>query len=100
MELMSANLGTDELTLQTIAAECELSTSHFARAFRQSTGQAPHQWLMVQRIAKAKDLLQNSTVPLAELALICGFGNQAHFSQAFKTRVGTSPGTWRRYRIK
>jgi AraC-like DNA-binding protein len=95
-ELLQANLEGD-LPLAQLAAECQLSTSHFSRAFRQTTGLAPHQWLMDQRVARAKDLLQTSQLPLAELAQVCGFADQAHFTRVFKQRVGASPGAWRRY---
>jgi AraC-like DNA-binding protein len=95
-ELLQANLEGD-LPLAQLAAECQLSTGHFLRAFRQTTGLAPHQWLIEQRIAKAKDLLRTSQLQLAELAQICGFSDQAHFTRVFKQRVGASPGAWRRY---
>jgi AraC family transcriptional regulator len=95
-ELMQANLEGD-LSLAQLAAECQLSTSHFSRAFKQATGLAPHQWLTEQRIARAKDLLQRSQLSLAELAQACGFADQAHFTRVFKQRVGASPGAWRHY---
>ncbi|MCC8943556.1 helix-turn-helix transcriptional regulator [Bradyrhizobium sp. Arg62] len=94
-ELIEASVDGD-LPLAQLAAECQLSTSHFSRAFRQTTGRAPYQWLLEQRIAKAKDLLQSSQLPLAELAQVCGFADQSHLTRVFKQRVGASPGAWRR----
>jgi len=85
-----------EVTLSRLAQECGLSVSHFARAFRQSTGTSPHRWLLVRRAEKAKDLLHNSALPLAEIGLACGFGDQSHFTRVFTKLTGASPGASRR----
>jgi AraC family transcriptional regulator len=87
------------LTLQQVAAEFGLSTSHFSRAFRVSTGLPPHQWLLHRRVATAKRLLSDRNLPLSEVAIIAGFANQSHFSRVFSALVGTSPGVWRRQAI-
>jgi hypothetical protein len=57
-ELLQANLEGD-LPLAQLAAECQLSTSHFSRAFKQATGLAPHQWLLKRRVDQAKSLLRD-----------------------------------------
>lgn len=82
--------------LATLARECGLSVSHFARSFRQSFGTSAHRYVTVQRIARAKELLRHSKCALSEVALQSGFADQASFSRTFKTVVGTSPGQWRR----
>jgi len=84
------------LTLTTLAHECGLSVSHFARSFRKSFGTSAHHYLILQRIERAKVLLSNSVSPLSEVALQAGFSDQAAFSRTFKAIVGTSPGHWRR----
>jgi len=94
-ELMSANL-TEELPLSRLAAECGLSIRHFARAFRQSTGVPPHRWLLKQRVAHATELLSNRDLPLADIAVSCGFADQSHFTRVFTALVGVSPSAWRR----
>ncbi|MGY8665780.1 AraC family transcriptional regulator [Bradyrhizobium sp. UFLA05-109] len=94
-ELLEANLN-GSLFLNTLAAVCGISASHFSRAFTQSNGMPPHRWLLQRRIEKAKELLLTSRLPLAELALVCGFTDQAHFTRVFKRQVGASPGAWRR----
>jgi AraC family transcriptional regulator len=99
MELMMSRLD-GEISLAQIASECSLSVGHFGRAFRQSTGLPPHRWLSEQRISKAKDLLTNSGLPILEIALMCGFAEQSHFTRVFKRSVGESPGVWRRDRMK
>lgn len=94
-ELLSANLG-GEVSLNQLAAECGLSVHHFARAFRISTGAPPHRWLLKHRVERAKELLRNSTSPLADVAFACGFADQSHFTRVFTAVVGVSPGAWRR----
>lgn len=83
-------------SLPAIAAECGLSVSHFARAFRQSLGVSPHAWLVRQRIARAKCLMRGRGPSLAEIALACGFADQSHFTRVFAREAGMSPGRWRR----
>ncbi len=94
-EVLSANLD-GELSQRQIAAECGLSPGHFSRAFKQSTGLAPHQWLQRRRIEVAQVLLSSSQMPLSDVALASGFADQSHFTRAFTRAVGISPGSWRR----
>jgi AraC-like DNA-binding protein len=94
-EAMDANLDK-EITIARLACDCGLSTSQFARAFRQSTGCPPHRWLLQRRIKRAQDLLLTSNKTLAEIARACGFSDQSHLTRAFGQTVGTSPGLWRR----
>jgi len=94
-EVMAADLSAD-VALSDLASACGLSVSYFARAFRQSTGQTPHQWLLAQRIARARTLMTSPGVPLADVALACGFADQSHFTRVFKNVVGASPAHWRR----
>jgi AraC family transcriptional regulator len=84
------------LRLADLARECGLSASQFSRAFRQTVGEAPHQWLIRQRIERAKALLRESEASLAEIGLACGFCDQSHFTRSFTAWTGTSPGRWRR----
>lgn len=87
---------SESLPMSLIAAACKLSISHFARAFKASTGLPPHQWLMTARIERARALLAESSTPLAEVAGMCGFADQSHFSRVFARVMGTSPGAWQR----
>ena len=75
---------------------CGLSARHFIRAFRQSTGRTPHQWLMQERALNAKNLLEHSNRTLAEISAMCGYANQSHLCRAFLRRFGQSPSTARR----
>jgi AraC-like DNA-binding protein len=87
---------TSAPSISVVAGYCRLSTSHFTRAFRRSTGLSPHQWLIQQRVAHAKALLRDCGLPLASVALECGFADQSHFTRAFSSCEGISPGRWRR----
>ena len=94
-EMLQADL-SENLSLTNVATACKLSLSHFARSFKISTGFPPHQWLMSVRIELARTLLAKSQTPLVEIAGMCGFADQSHFSRVFGRIVGTRPGAWRR----
>ena len=83
-------------SLTSIAAACGLSTSHFARAFRRSTGMPPHAWLNEVRVERAMALLRQRDPSLSAIAFECGFVDQSHFTRVFARRVGLTPGAWRR----
>jgi AraC family transcriptional regulator len=83
-------------TLEQLAAIAHLSPFHFARQFKNSTGLPPHQFLIAQRIERAKQLLQgNENQSLAEVALDVGFSDQSQFSRHFKRLVGVTPKQFR-----
>jgi AraC-like DNA-binding protein len=94
-EYLSAHLAED-VRLQTLSELVNLSRSYFSRAFKSSTGLAPHPWLLEARIAKAKQLLLESDRTLPEIALDVGFADQSHFTRTFGRQVGQSPAAWRR----
>ncbi|ASW02575.1 helix-turn-helix domain-containing protein [Paraburkholderia aromaticivorans] len=84
------------VSLEEIANACNLSRSYFIRAFRETTHRTPHQWLLEQRIERARHLLRSSDSSLSEIAIACGFADQSHFTRTFTQLVGTPPGSWRR----
>ena len=94
-EMMEGRLD-DQTSLRELAAACGLSVSHFARAFRISTGLPPHRWLLRRRVDRATDLLRGADLSLTEVALACGFADQSHFTRVFAQATGESPGLWRR----
>jgi AraC family transcriptional regulator len=79
------------LLLVDLAALAGLSEYHFARMFKQSTGLAPHQFVMRARLQLAERLLRHSTLPLTQIALDCGFSSASHFSNRFKAAYGVAP---------
>ncbi len=96
-EFIEANLNGGPSIAQ-LARECGLSARYFARAFKQSSGVPPHQWLMQKRVARAKELLQKTGWSLTDVASACGFVDQSHFTRVFSRLEGDSPGRWRRER--
>lgn len=85
-----------DLSLKELAAQCGLSVSYFVRAFKVTTGDSPHQWILRNRIEKSKIMLANEEASLVEVAGCCGFADQSHFTRMFKSFVGVTPAVWRR----
>jgi AraC family transcriptional regulator len=87
---------SDRITIEDLAAVARLSRSHFTRAFKVSVGSPPHNFILQQRIERAKELMLNSGEPLVQIALICGLADQSHFSRTFRAQAGCTPANWRR----
>jgi len=85
----------DELTLCEMAQTVELSTAYFSRMFRKSTGEAPHQFLLRQRLERAKTMLRSADGRVIDVAVACGFKSQQHFAQVFRHACGVSPTEYR-----
>jgi AraC family transcriptional regulator len=93
-ELVDANMN-DDLSLDEMAQSVELSTAHFARMFRKSTGETPHQFVLRQRIERAKVMLREHATRVLDVAVACGFKTQQHFAQVFRDVCGVSPTEYR-----
>jgi AraC family transcriptional regulator len=93
--LMEARLEGD-LRLDELACEAGLSTSHFIRSFRESTGKTPYQFLLDWRVQRAQTLMRDPRASLAEVARSTGFANQHHLARVFRRITGTTPSTYRR----
>jgi AraC-like DNA-binding protein len=98
-EYVEAHL-EDIASVDVLAATAGLSLCHFARAFKESEGVAPHRYLLRRRISRAQELLRRTDLPLSEIALASGFADQSHFSHRFHEEVGVSPSTFRRSRAR
>ena len=98
-EMLKANLD-GQIALSQVASECKLSVSHFVRAFKQTVGEPPYRWLLQQRMDAAKELLLCSRLSMVEIALKCGFADQACFIRAFRKLLQATPGEWRRMRMQ
>lgn len=83
------------LKLNDIAEQVGMSRYYFARLFKQSMGIAPHQYAIKQRINRAKQLLRNSNLAIADIAQQCGFTNPSHLSKYFRQLTGTTPKAYR-----
>lgn len=93
-ELVDAKM-EDELSLDEMAQSVELSTAHFARMFRKSTGETPHQFVLRQRVERAKEMLRSANARIIDVAVACGFKTQQHFAQVFRQVCGASPTEYR-----
>ncbi len=90
LSYIADNHGRD-LSLEDLAGEAAMSTFHFAREFKRATGTTPHQHLLKFRVERAKELLAESQLPLAEVGLRTGFSHQSHFTRLFRRYTGTTP---------
>jgi AraC family transcriptional regulator len=92
---IEANLAS-KMDIDDLANLVALSRSHFSRAFKRSVGLPPMEYVVVRRVERAKAIISGAREPLAEVALACGFADQAHLNRRFRDIVGVSPGRWRR----
>ncbi|MNG17047.1 HTH-type transcriptional activator Btr [compost metagenome] len=72
----------------------------FSRAFKEATGCPPHLYIMNERVKRAQTLLGSVALPLKEIALQCGFSDQAHMSRLLKAKLGVTPGQLQRSALK
>lgn len=93
MARIDGNVSLDEL-----ARQCNLSRSHFARAFKASTGVPPHRWLLARRVERAREMLLNTDFSIQQIAVSCGFADLSHFTRVFTKFLRVGPGEWRRMR--
>lgn len=97
IEYLEADSSQD-VSLLTLAELSGLSQSQFARAFRDSTGVPPYQWVLQTRIRRAQKLLDKGSGSIADVAIEVGFADQSHFTKAFKRLTGSTPKHWQRDR--
>ena len=93
-ELVDAKM-EDDLSLDEMARSVDLSTAHFARMFRKSTGETPHQFVLRQKIERAKVMLRAPNARILDVAITCGFKTQQHFAQVFRDACGINPTEYR-----
>ncbi|TVP58548.1 MAG: helix-turn-helix domain-containing protein [Nodularia sp. (in: Bacteria)] len=84
-----------DLKLAHLAQLAKMSQSHFSRLFKQSMGLSPHQYLLQQRVERAKQLLKHTNQSLVEIALACGFDSHSHFTRQFRQITGITPKAYR-----
>jgi AraC-like DNA-binding protein len=84
------------ISTHALASIVRLSASHFSRAFKASLGCPPHNFVLQQRMERAKELMLKSEESLCQIALICGLSDQSHLSRTFRAHEGCTPAAWRR----
>jgi AraC family transcriptional regulator len=94
VDFMRENLHL-QLSLADIARKAGLSAFHFVRVFKAATGETPHRHLVGLRVNAARRHLVKGTLPVGEIAYLCGFASPAHFSTAFTRHMGMSPSAYR-----
>jgi AraC family transcriptional regulator len=90
IDYIQANL-TQNLSILDLATLTSMSESHFSRSFKRSVGIAPYQYLMQQRVERAKQLLEKRSITISTIALDCGFANQTHLTKVFRQMTGMTP---------
>lgn len=84
------------LSADSMARSAGLSVSHFTRAFRATFGATPYAYVLQERMERAKRLLRQGVDSFSQVALACGFSDQAHFCKLFKRMNGVTPTAWLR----
>lgn len=85
-----------DVSLGTLARVAGLSSSHFARAFHQAMGVTPHTYVLQRRVARARRMMMESDLSLAEIALAAGFADQSHLARRFRQQTGLTPDRFRK----
>ena len=82
-------------TVADLADVACMSPAHFARSFKATTGQCPHQFISQVRVTLAKNMLADHHLPISDIALSTGFSSQSNFSRAFRGATGMTPRDYR-----
>jgi AraC family transcriptional regulator len=83
------------VALRFVAKEVQMSYFHFSRAFKQSMGMTPTNYIAERRIERAKKYMQETDLPISEIALRAGFSSQSHFTTCFRRLAGVTPRSFR-----
>ncbi|MFP4561935.1 MAG: AraC family transcriptional regulator [Spirochaetia bacterium] len=86
----------DNLDMEELSGQLEISYTHFRTLFKNYTGQSPYQYYLNMKINKAKEMLETGELSVKEVALDLAFENQYYFSRLFKKKTGVSPSCWYR----
>ncbi len=90
----------DRIYVKDLSAVARRSTAHFSRAFKSTMGETPKSYVTRRRLERAQWMMLIGDAPLRDIAVLCGFSDQAHFCKRFRHATGQSPAAWRRERIE
>ena len=85
----------EDISVEALSGLVELSPFHFSRVFKQATGMSPLQFVTRERIARAQQLIRETSRSLIEIALEIGYTSPSHFAQVFRRVVGVTPTDFR-----
>lgn len=91
---------TECIHVERLSEVARRSTAHFCRAFKKTFGETPHSYIRRRRLVRSQRLMLTTQASLSEIALRCGFSDQAHFCNRFRAALGVSPALWRRQRTE
>ena len=83
------------VSLEDLADQCSMSTSHLIRSFQRYLNCTPHEYLLAFRLKQSKQLLLSTSMSIEQIAEQCGFNSASHFARAFRKNNGASPSTFR-----
>lgn len=95
IERMRSDADAD-ISLAALASDAGLSRFHFCRAFKESTGLSPHNWLRRYRLEQAMTMLRDPGISVASVAAELGYSSQTAFAAAFRRLTGDTPSDWRK----
>jgi AraC family transcriptional regulator len=98
LDYIEEHLGTP-IRVSDLSVLLNRTEAHFSRVFKRTFGVSPHAYVLRRRIERASRLMIESSTPLSEIALKCGFNDQAHFSKRFRQHTGATPAAWRREQL-
>jgi AraC family transcriptional regulator len=86
----------EPILIADLCALIQRSEAHFSRSFKRTFGESPHAFLVRRRLKQAEQYMLETSAPLSEIALRCGFTDQAHLCKHFRQMTGRTPASWRR----
>jgi AraC family transcriptional regulator len=98
VDYIDMHLGTP-IRVSDLSALLHRTVAHFSRTFKRTFGVSPHAYVLRRRIELASRLMIESRTSLSEIALQCGFNDQAHLSKRFRQETGATPAAWRREQL-
>jgi len=96
IRMIKSSYSDPALTNESLASECKISEVYFRKLFKEHFGISPKQYVIDVRLQRARQLLTEGSISLAQISESCGFTNQYHFSRIFKERVGLTPSEYRK----